>query len=145
MRALRRLRRDETGNVLLELALVTPVLVALLIGIVDFGRGAYTSMSLRSAARAGAEYVSRTGDTSDLTTVVAEAANLQSTGLSVVPTTFCECDAGAPATCGGLCSDGTSVRQFIAVDVQKAYTPMLPYPGVPSPVTLSGRAILRVR
>ncbi|MHB1295731.1 MAG: TadE/TadG family type IV pilus assembly protein [Anaerolineae bacterium] len=50
---LRRLR-DEAGANLVEFALVLPVLLFLLIGVVDFGRGYYTYIAVTNAAREGA-------------------------------------------------------------------------------------------
>lgn len=145
MRALlNRLRRDHSGNALVELALVTPFLVAITLGVIDFGRGAQASMSLRSAARVGAEYVSRTGDLDKVSTIVAEAANLDLASLAVAPVMFCECDAGG-AECGTFCADGTVARRFISVTATQTFSTLVPYPLVTNPMHLSGRAVLRVQ
>lgn len=141
---LSRLRRDRSGNALVELAIVTPFIVAITIGVIDFGRGAQTSMSLRSAARVGAEYVSRTGDLGKVSAVVAEAANLDTASLVVTPVMFCECDSGG-ATCGTYCPDGTTARRFISITTTQAFSTLVPYPLVTNPMHLSGRAILRVQ
>lgn len=146
MRAfLQKLRADRSGNALVELAFVAPFVIALIVGIVDFGRGVYTRMSLSSAARAGAEYVSRTGDSAGAPQIVLNAANLDPSSVTVRPASFCECKPGQPATCGTLCADGTSVRQFISITASQAYSPMLPYPGIPNSITLAGSAVLRVK
>jgi hypothetical protein len=141
----KRLCRNRSGNMLLELALVSPIIVAVMIGMIDFGRGAQTSMSLRSAARAGAEYVSRTGDLEKVEVIVAEAANLETATLVVAPIMFCECDGGVGATCGSYCPDGTFARRFISVTAEQPFLTLVPYPMVPRPIQLSGRAILRVQ
>ena len=140
-----RLRGDRAGNTLVELALVTPFIVAITLGIIDFGRGAQTSMSLRSAARVGAEYVSRTGDTEAVARIVANAANLDSDTLVVTPQMFCECDSGVTKACGTYCPDGTAVRRFISVTATQPFSTLVPYPLLQSPTPLSGRAILRVQ
>jgi Flp pilus assembly protein TadG len=144
-RLLRRLGGDKSGNTLIELALVTPFIVAITIAVVDFGRGAQASMSLRSAARVGAEYVSRTGDLTKVNTVVAEAANLDPASLVVTSNMFCECDGGAAATCGTYCPDGTIARRFVSITAEQTFATLVPYPTIPSPMHLSGRAILRVQ
>lgn len=130
---------------LLELALVAPFIVAVTLGLVDFGRGTYASMSLRSAARVGAEYVSRTGDTAAVTTVVAGAANLSPGGLVVTPMVFCECAAGSAQTCGTTCPDGTGAKRFISITAAQPFSTLVPYPLVSNPMNLSGRAILRMQ
>jgi hypothetical protein len=141
----KRLARDRSGNTLVELAVVSPFIVAITLGVIDFGRGAQTSMSLRSAARVGAEYVSRTGDLDKVPAIVADAANLDTATLVVTPNMFCECDGGAGATCGSYCPDGTIARRFISITAAQTFSTLVPYPMVPNPMHLSGRAILRVQ
>ncbi len=54
---MRRCRR-ESGQSLVEVALVFPVLLMLLLGLLDFGRAFYAVVSLRDAADEGAAYAS---------------------------------------------------------------------------------------
>lgn len=54
-RWLKRLRRED-GAAVVEFALVLPILMILVFGIVDFARAFYTINSLVSAAREGARY-----------------------------------------------------------------------------------------
>ncbi|MDB4874253.1 MAG: TadE family protein [Gemmatimonadetes bacterium] len=51
-------RRDEDGAVAVEFALVVPVFLLMVFGIVDLGRAYYTVNNLVSAAREGARYAS---------------------------------------------------------------------------------------
>jgi Flp pilus assembly protein TadG len=53
-RARRLLRRNEKGAAIVEFALVVPLLLLLLWGIVDIGRAFYTLNNLASAVREGA-------------------------------------------------------------------------------------------
>ena len=46
----------EEGSSLVEVALVLPMMLLLLVGSVDFGRGYYAAMEVSSAANAGACY-----------------------------------------------------------------------------------------
>ena len=145
MTRVRTLFRDRSGNILVELALLAPFIIAITLAIIDFGRGAQTSMSLRSAARVGAEYVSRTGDTAAVAGIVASAANLDTAHLSVTPLMFCECDGGVAKECGTTCPDGTGARRFISITATQPFSTLVPYPLLQSPMPLSGRAILRVQ
>lgn len=58
----RRFRREEHGAAIIEFALVAPLLLALVWGIVETGRAFYTVNALASAVRDGARY----GATCDL-------------------------------------------------------------------------------
>jgi Flp pilus assembly protein TadG len=51
-----RLRRDERGAALVELAFALPVLLLIVWGIIDFGRLLITANQLASAVREGARY-----------------------------------------------------------------------------------------
>jgi Flp pilus assembly protein TadG len=46
--------RDERGAVMVEFAIILPVLLLLLVGIVEFGRAYNTQVSIQAAAREGA-------------------------------------------------------------------------------------------
>ena len=52
----KRLFRSEKGQALVEFALVLPLLLALLCGIIDFGWLYYHQITLNNAAREGARY-----------------------------------------------------------------------------------------
>ena len=49
-------RRNERGASLVETALVLPLLLLLLVGIIDVGRAYYTYISIYNAAREGGRY-----------------------------------------------------------------------------------------
>jgi hypothetical protein len=49
-------RRSERGQSLVELALTFTILLALVAGVIDFGRGFFTWVALRDAAQEGALY-----------------------------------------------------------------------------------------
>jgi Flp pilus assembly protein TadG len=57
-RVLRRRNGGEWGQSLAELALITPVLLMLVFGIIDFGMGLRAYMTVTAATREGARYAS---------------------------------------------------------------------------------------
>ena len=59
VRLLRRVWRDQRGQSLVERALVLPLLLLLLAGIVDLGRAFYSHIAITNAAREGARRASR--------------------------------------------------------------------------------------
>jgi Flp pilus assembly protein TadG len=52
----RRLFRAESGTSLVEFAILAPVIIFLLIGVIEIGRFAFFSILAANAARAGAQY-----------------------------------------------------------------------------------------
>jgi hypothetical protein len=84
MRILTRERRTaERGANLVELALILPLLLLLVVGIVDIGHAFYAYISLTNAAREGARFASRypfEDSVDDISTVVARVQ-----GEPVVP------------------------------------------------------------
>ncbi len=58
-RGVRDLARDESGNILVEAALVFPILVALLLGVSEFSEAFTASRRVTAAAHAAADLVAR--------------------------------------------------------------------------------------
>ena len=88
-----KVRRNEAGGALIELALVLPVLVLIFVGTIDFGRVFYTSQSLTNAARAGVQYGAHTpARSADITGMenTAEAAT-NTTGITATASRLCQC------------------------------------------------------
>ena len=141
--------RSESGSSLIEMALVLPVLFLLLIGVVDFGRAYYLSIEVSQAAHTAALYGSQ--NPNDITgmqnAAVADAPDVPSfTTSSVTATSGCECsDGSSPVascttnpSCGGLMT-----VDYVQVNTSVSYSAIFPYPGIPSPLTLSGSARMR--
>jgi Flp pilus assembly protein TadG len=72
----------DRGSVAVEFALLLPVLLLLIFGVIDFGRAINAQITLTQAAREGARLASLGYSTSAVTTRAQTAA----TGLSPVPT-----------------------------------------------------------
>src|SRR5216683_157093 len=93
--------RSSSGQSLLEVALLTPMLLALLLGVIEMGRYAYISILVGNAARAGAAYGAQNLVLSIDTSGIQTAANndFQNNGqdtstLMVNSSTSCGCDTG---------------------------------------------------
>ncbi len=70
-RALRRWLRDERGAAIVEFAIVVPVLLTLLFGIIDFGRMMAVGASLAAAVRDGGRQAAVSTDLTDATQISA--------------------------------------------------------------------------
>jgi Flp pilus assembly protein TadG len=168
IRPLRRILRSQSGQSLVELALLTPILLLLVIGTVEMGR--YTSLSILvgNAARAGAEYGAQNPITAGDTNCIQQAAANDVTGTFVslaspcakpslsnwtFSSTFvCGCDNGGTiipspetfAACSVACNVGAHLVTSVQVTVTGKFNSMFSYPGIPSPLTISSTATERV-
>ncbi len=138
---------DEHGSSLVELAAVMPVFVLLLLGAIDFGRAYYLSMEIAGAAQSAAVYGTQNPT---------DTAGMQSAALLDVPnaanakvssaTYGCECSDGSSysPSCAATpaCTSNTLVYR-VNVTVTATYTPLFPWPGIPSSISFSSSAAMR--
>lgn len=141
-----RFRRSSFGGAAVELAVIFPVLLLLFIGAVDYGRLYYTSITVANAARAGAEYGARdfttSGDT-DSMKAFAQQDGLEAGTLTLSARRYCQC--GGAANGCTACSGGAAPDVFIEVVATKSVAMSLPYPGLPSSVSITRTATFRVQ
>ncbi|MEW6751086.1 MAG: TadE/TadG family type IV pilus assembly protein [Candidatus Latescibacterota bacterium] len=81
--------RSQSGNAVVEFALVLPILFLLVFGITEFGRALMTSNVLYSAAREGARLAAIGSDAAAVTARVNEvldAASVEDAGRSITVT-----------------------------------------------------------
>jgi Flp pilus assembly protein TadG len=146
--------RSQSGQTLLEVALLTPLLLLLLLGVIEMGRYAYLGILVGNAARAGAAYGAQSyGQAGDGPGIQAAADNdyqyngqLTST-LTVTSSTYCGCDSAGTITarsCGTpTCASGHAIL-LLSVTTSGTYSSLFNYPGIPSPITVTRTATLRV-
>ena len=140
-----RLLSLEQGSSAVETALILPLLLLILMGAVDFGRAYYVALEVQSSAQAGALY----GIQSPLDSVgMAAAAKLEAPDvkkLQATATYGCECSDGSSSvpSCGTAPTCAYNVVNYVQVQTSVAYTPMLRYPGLPTALTLHGKARMR--
>lgn len=159
IRVSRRILRSQSGQSLVELALITPILLLLVIGTVEMGRYASLSILVGNAARAGAEYGAQNptsaGDTNGIRN--AAFADLQdissfTTQPTVTSKFVCGCDSGGAiipspetnAACAVTCNVGSHLVTSVQVTVTGIFNSMFSYPGIPSPLTITSTATERV-
>ena len=117
-----RLRPGERGQTLVEAALVLPVLLLLLAGVVDLGRGYQHYIVIADAARAGARYGSRLpNDQSGIVAAVREQAM----------------EGGLPAESVSVSVEGLGAPTGQPIQVTATYTFSTILGGVLGPPTLT--------
>ena len=141
--------RGDTGQSLVELALMFPIFILLLVGAAEFGRLAYAAIEVSNAARAGASYGSLSHITaSDFTNIelvaTTDAANL--TGVTAVASNFCACSTGGVITCTSAtsCPSPARIIVYVQVNTSASFDPLFHLPGLPTTFPLTGQAIMRV-
>jgi len=141
-------RLTGAGSVAAEFALVAPLVILIAVGIADFGMLAARSAALVATTRIGAEFARvHPLDTSGIQSSMHSAMSF-APALSF-PASFthtCECDDGTPIACSESCATlgrASPNRMFISITASQAFTPLLPWPGVPA--TLTSTAQVRMR
>lgn len=139
--------RGEEGGSLVELAFVLPLFPLLLFGALDFARAFYVSVEIAGAAQAAALYGSQNPtDTAGMQTAAQDDAP-DVPNLSVGTHTYgTECSDGTSYTANTstmpTCTGTTKVYR-INVAVTGTYSPLIPWPGVPSSMSLTSSASMR--
>lgn len=142
---MKRTLRDR-GSALVEFALVSPLLLLVLLGAIDFGRVSYEAMALTNGARAGVQYgaqsIGKSSDLSGMQTAAIRSTSLDVTGVAAAASRRCECDGTlilCTASCGGV------TRVYVTVTTSKNFFTITQFPGFPHALSLSRSAAMRVK
>jgi len=152
---LKKLHYNETGAPAVELALIFPIFLLMMVGILDYGSAFVRKMQLTEIAKAGiqyamveqptyAEYLAAdyTGITSRINTNLAASGN-DSTTLTV--DYICRCDGVTYDCASGLCATTSTTSTFIKVRMTEDYeTPFFNYSWFGVNFPLSAEATIRV-
>ena len=148
--------RSESGQSLVEVALLLPFLVLMMLGVIELGRYAYIGILVGNAARAGAAYGIESLPQSVDTVNISLAAqndfqNNGQNGLTVTSSVSCGCDSGGSVTSSactgagsGSCASGHWVV-IVSVTASGTFNSLFNYPGISSSITISRTSSMRVR
>lgn len=153
-----RTSRSQSGQSLLELALLAPILLAVVLGTAELGRYAYLSILVGNAAEAGAQYGAQSLEDSADTTGIQTAAqndfkNGQNlSGLVVTTIPICGCDSGGATStklctggAAGACAPGEHWVVMVQVTATGTFSSLLHYPAIPSSLSIQRTATTRVK
>jgi Flp pilus assembly protein TadG len=136
--------RSDCGQSLVELALMIPVLGMLLFGAIDFGRGYYLSIEVTNAARAGAQFGVENASAARMQTAAKSDAP-DVAGITATASYGCECPDGTGQIADCSSSPGcANAVNYVQVTTNATYTPLIPWPGIPSSIPLQGQAKMRI-
>lgn len=137
---------DRRGSIIIELAMLAPLLLLLAVAAIEYGRAYRTQLDLDRIVRAQLQYaVESLGARSVLDEIAATSLPLP-TGDSVTfsATRHCAC-LGSAASCDTLCGDGTLPDMRIEVAAERRLSPLLFFPAHPGPLMLTARMSMRTR
>ncbi|MGA2903998.1 MAG: TadE family protein [Candidatus Korobacteraceae bacterium] len=164
----------ESGQSVMEFAVMLPFMILLLLGVVEIGRAVYLHIEVANAATAGVEYGSqnevKASDIAGMQDAAVCDANSQPgppgspcTGGILTPADatathgcFCQvtgsgtrsgqgCDPAQWLPCATISCGGDVVVECVQVTTQASFNSLFNYPLLPSSFTAHGNAIMRVR
>jgi Flp pilus assembly protein TadG len=140
--------QSEKGGALVELALTLPVLLAMLVGAVEFTLVERAAIEVSNAAMAGVQYGTQEPTTAADVTGIGTTAQSDAPDITLLPTTAtesCICSDGSASTCLPTDCSGSNIETILTVTTSTTVTPLIHLPGLPSSYTLTGQAIQKVK
>jgi Flp pilus assembly protein TadG len=122
-----KIRKEKSADAMIEFALIMPVFITMLLGVLQMGLALQKSGALADSARAGAESAllqtcspsngCYTNYTSMQSVATASAASAGITSYSAVATNFCTCNPGSGTTvsCTGYCTGYGQPAMYVQV------------------------------
>jgi Flp pilus assembly pilin Flp len=158
IRLFRSIARDERGASIIEMAMVTPLLGSLLIGMVDISRAYSAKLQLEQSAYRAIEKVQgyQTSESTYSTLKTEAASAARAAGFTTVADTdvvldfWLECNGARQSLYDADCPTGQTRARWVTVDVPATFTPMFSsrsWPGANAngTFTLHGKAGLRTQ
>jgi|ERR1700722_18485651 Flp pilus assembly protein TadG len=137
-------RPRATGQTVVEMALLLPVLLTLMIGLIEIGRYAYFDILISNAARAGAQYGAQSLiQAADKNGIIAAAQNDGLTTMNITTSQECGCVSTALGGCpsGAVCP---LPLVYVQVTATETYSSLFKYPGIPKTMKLTSTVMMRV-
>lgn len=142
---------EESGVAAVEFALISPVLILILVGIIDYGLIINEKMKLEMVSRSTTEYMLNDGDEgSILEDILAHfypeeaAEDPTMSSMSIDVQMVCECEGEEVIACNGSCDVGDYKRRYYEVTIGKTYATIFPYPGIQSQFGLQGHSRMQI-
>lgn len=118
--------RDEVGTGALELALVLPILMMLMVGMIDMSRVIATRIDMEQAAIRATDYALAIRPTSSNSSYIrdeaASAAGVPTSDVTV--DIFLECDHVRQSSFNSTCSSTQDQARLVSVQIRRAVDPV---------------------
>ena len=144
MSVFRKKARDESGNAVVEFALIVPVLLIMVLGLVDAGRAIGANVRLGNGVTAGLRYALSDGyATADIQAAALTASRYADGEITLDINRFCECPDGTAVVCTDTCAAGFK-RIFVQVDMTRTQPTVFSYPILGDSITVSRTGSLQI-
>ncbi len=141
--------QSQSGNAMLEFAVLLPVTMILFFGTMDFSRVFYAAIELSNAAHAGALYgaqsVTSVADTAGIQRAAAfEAQDLS--GMTAASSYRCQCPGGATVSCTlGTCTGYGVPEVYVSVTTAYTFQTLFGYAALPNSVAMTRTVVTRAQ
>lgn len=145
--ALKRFAEARDGALALEFALMAPMLMILLAGVIDVGAAINRQMQLTSAVQSGVQLAIAQPPTAETLGTIAAAVRVSAPedpteSQDVVVEMFCELASGAAASCA---EPAPGQATYVTIRLSETWQPAISYPLLQHAVPLEANLTLRVR
>lgn len=110
--------KTSRGNIAIEFALVLPVLLLLVSGVMNFGLILANKNQLNGVVSAGMLYAFGNSSVPAAVKVAMDNATSNFSPLTTTATTFCQCLDGTKPLCTNKCADGSTPPKYVTVTAQ---------------------------
>ncbi len=152
------MRLHSRGAAMAEFAVLLPLLMITVLGLIELGRFAYYTIVVGNAAHAGAQYGAESstnaGDLSGMQTAATTDGANNIHAITAQAHDVCSCwnptsrtltpSTPTNAACGQTCTTGQLVG-YVQVTTSGSFNPIVTYPGLPTSYSVSATATMRVR
>ena len=145
---LKSLWRDIAGAAALELALLTPFLLATVLILSDAGLATVQKMRLADVVQMGAQYGLANNPVSGNFSGIIAAIGPGVTGnnRTITVNEFCECTVNVAVACSTSCPDpNVRRRTYLSITVNEKYHTLVSYPILGPVVELTENAQIRIK
>ena len=131
----RSFRSSRDGSIAVEFALIAPVVLVMLLGVIEVSSAISQNLSVQASARAGTDFGLTKppvqGNVQPIIDAVKAAmpkdwASAASGGdPAITAALVCECEVTGAIACSSECGKGELKQTFLKVDVKKTYAPLV--------------------
>jgi Flp pilus assembly protein TadG len=124
--------RDDRASIAVETAIIAPVLIFLVFGLVDYALYVMDNMRVAKGVASAVQFAMYNSENDEGIRQVAFTASKFSSGEATVSIQHsCECPSGI-GSCDDNCPSDNHKKIFVSVAMQYTYTPVIPYPFITS-------------
>ena len=139
------------GTAAVEFALLAPVLLTLLTGIVELGMAGYQAMQVQAAVAAGVVYAAKNGVASltAIANAVTSATGTAGITATPAPATFYGCAGSgvivSQAATTPVCADGYTPGTYLTINAAVPHQIIMPYLSLGLPASFTATTTMRVQ